>query len=509
MSKLSSKRLAETFRTLFADPAAHRRAFLGEKEELLPPQTDTIRWIEGHVARRTGRLLAVRSARQTMKSECSAMLSLRALTRYHGAGGALVRAAPTWKPQAVISKQRLEDLLARDPFQRLLGWRLREGYVFESGKARVKIISAGEQASVVGETASILLDVDEAHTVSAEKFHRDLAPMRAARNAPCVLWGVAGARGDLLYNCLAEALGRDPAGEAVTDHPLARQYPASLWCEISPDYAAHYEEQKRILGENHPALLTQYDLVDVDALGGFFSRAQVESILSGDHPRLDEPRDGATYGMTIDLAGESEQGEVDDPIEKSRGSRDSTAAWIFEIDRGAEAGDWPLVRLADLHWWTGRELGAGPSGLPGQQEALFHLVEKWRPAAVVIDARGVGEQAARFLARRSPSVFSYKASAASVSEDCHALHALVNNGRLRLFRDDGSPEYAEAARQLAAASREVAGEGRLKIVKSSSRSHIDMVKALSYVPRCLERVGGEGGGGGVFGIRAGGRRLFK
>ncbi len=104
-------------------------------------------------------------------------------------GGAIVKAAPTFKPQLVTSKMRLERLLARLPAA--VAWRARHGYIVELGAASVQFLSADAESNVVGGTANLLLEIDEAQDVSEQKYLRDFRHMAATSNATTVLYGTA------------------------------------------------------------------------------------------------------------------------------------------------------------------------------------------------------------------------------------------------------------------------------------------------------------------------------
>jgi hypothetical protein len=442
---------------------------------LFPPQLEAIRLIEEHIHNKSGQVITVRSARQTMKNECSAMLCVRALEYYRDIGGTYIRTAPTWRPQMINSKQRVEKFLKLDPLINQ-DYQRREGFILQHGKAQVLFLSSDKRANVVGSTASIALDIDEAHKVDRGKFEEDFGPMAAYHNVPIIMWGVAADKQDLLYEYVQHNLEHHPE--------LNLSYPASVWCELLPQYAKHYEERVRKLGADHPVILTQYDLVDVDTLGGYLKPHHISGLLDSDHQRCAAPRDGASYIITIDIAGEAEV-EEDDPLKKSRGARDSTVALIFEVDLTDRRNDYPACRLVDMYWWTGKPLGDGSSGLPGQQSSLLRLLKLWKPRATVVDARGVGEQIAKYLSKHQPGVTAYAADGASVSQDCYGLLALLNNERVKVFRNDDSPEYAELCRQLKTCRYEIREHDHLRLVKPKPSAHIDMVKALTYLYRAL------------------------
>lgn len=450
----------------------HREVLYGSP--LYPPEVEAIQLVEKHIAQKSGKVLTIRSARQTMKNECSAMIATRVLERYKDKGGTYIRTAPTWKPQIVNSKTRLERFLMADPLVKD-NYRRREGYIFQCGLAHVHFLSTDTSAKVVGDTADICLDIDEAHKVDKGKFEEDFSPMTASTNAPVVLWGVAADKQDLLYEYLQHNLKHNP--------DCVLQYPASIWCELLPRYAEHYEERVAKLGADHPVILTQYDLVDVDAIGGYFSKHHQTSLLSSDHGQYSGPRPGRVYVVTIDIGGEAEDEETN-PLVKAEGSRDSTVALIWEVDYDNRVNGYPMCRLVDIHWWTGKSLGDEPSGLPGQQTILLKLLQAWRPRHAVVDGRGVGEQIANYL-NANWGAEAYKASVASVSADCYDLHAMVNNGRVKVFRDDLSTEYQELGRQIKHTSYEIRQHDQMRITKPHGKGHIDMVKAMTYLPRAV------------------------
>ena len=139
---------------------------------------------------REGRTFTVLFARQMGKNELSAALEAYLLTLYSRVGGTLVKAAPTYRPQVLTSLLRLDGLLA-NPLT-AGQWRAREGYIREVGAARALFFSgAPDAAQVVGATASVLLEIDEAQAFNAEKYAREFRPMGATANTTSVLYGTA------------------------------------------------------------------------------------------------------------------------------------------------------------------------------------------------------------------------------------------------------------------------------------------------------------------------------
>jgi hypothetical protein len=463
----------DILKNVINDVQYHRVSVMGSPP-LFSPEIEAIDLIEKHIALRTGKVIVIRSARQTMKNECSAMVALRMLGVYKDIGGTYIRTAPTWKPQIINSMKRVEKFLFVDPV--IDHYRPRHGYIYECGGADITFLSTDKQASVVGATASICLDIDEAHKVDKGKFEEDFSPMTAYHNVPTVMWGVAADKQDLLYEYVQYNLENNP--------DCVLQYPASIWCDIRPQYAAHYEERKAKLGDDHPVILTQYDLVDVDAVGGFLSKYQQTIILHSDHHQYDAPKEGKNYVALIDIAGEDEE-EENDPLVKSEGARDSTTVLFFEIDFDDMKNDYPMCRLANIYWWTGKSMGEKPSGIMGQQGEMLKLLNIWKPVVTVVDGRGIGEQMSKYLLNRYPEVIVYTASAESVSEDCFSFLGMVNNERVKIFRDNQSDEYNEIIKQVKKTTKEINKQMRMKIVKPNSKVHIDMMKAMTYLPRAV------------------------
>jgi hypothetical protein len=128
--------------------------------------------------------------------------------------------------------------------------------------------------------------------------------------------------------------------------------------------------------------------------------------------------------------------------------------------------------------------------LPGQQTVLLNLLNIWKPRSTVVDARGVGEQIAKYLAGRWAGVQVYTASDKTVSEDCYGLLALTNNDRVKVFAVDKTPEYAELRAQCRLVRSEIRAHEAMKLLKpqAGETRHIDMVKSMTYLPRALGTV---------------------
>ena len=139
--------------------------------------------IEGNL----GLTFTVEIARQGGKNELSAHLEVLLLTMFISRGGSGIKCSPTFKPQTLISMGRLKERLDEYGYGGI--WTTEAGYIVRLGNARWVFLSAEETSSVVGHTAEILLEVDEAQDVSREKYTRDFRPMASAHNTTTVLYG--------------------------------------------------------------------------------------------------------------------------------------------------------------------------------------------------------------------------------------------------------------------------------------------------------------------------------
>lgn len=422
-----------------------------------------------------GGMFCIRSSRQTAKNEIAALGHHRFLERYYFSPylRTLVRIAPTWKPQITNSKLRLEKFLKRNILPEVKG---REGFIVESGNARIYFLSA--RANMEGATANALLDVDEAHKIDRQTFEEVMVPFTAESNSSTVLWGVGGFSQDILAEYRQHNIANGEPWRNLS-------FPAELWAEYSPAYRKHYDDRLRKLGEDHPVIRTQYKLEDLDATGRFFKERQIVNLMSGEHYRGGFK--GRLHAMTVDIAGEQET-EVDLTQEKSEGSRDSTVIIEFHVDIGDMLYGWPMVYITNINWYCGKNY-AETNGVEGQQEIIVRRAHELTAGEIVVDARGIGNQCAKFVARNYGCV-EYNATSESCNEDVFDLLSMMNNDRIKMWTKDDSDEWDEMIRQLRYCDYSVSANGNMNLRKPKGSVHIDFVKALSYIPRCVKSMQG-------------------
>jgi hypothetical protein len=408
---------------------------------LRPYQAEAAAAIAASVIGRQGLTFVVEMSRQAGKNELSAILESYLLTLYSLAGGQIVKASPTFKPQTLNSIQRLTDRL-KTPWH-IGRVKKRSGYIVEFGDARAMFFSADPKSSVVGATASLLLEADEAQDIRAGKWDKDFEPMRASTNATIVMWGTAWTTNTLLY------LVRQACERAQNKDGKRRVfvYPCDEVARCVPAYAAHVRDRVDRLGREHPLIKTQYFLEEIDAAGGLFSEAS-KALMHGTHPRTRQPEPGHVYGILIDVAGEDEEaaGTLADLDRDELGNkrRDATQLTVVDITQGHGVLQ-PTYLVCDRRFFLGTRHTA-------LYEQINGIVAHWAARWIVVDATGVGAGLCSFLAAKwnprnstgaGDRVIPFEFSGTTKSDLGWDFLGIVNTGRFRDHADDNSCEYRQ------------------------------------------------------------------
>lgn len=459
------------FRYTLNDIAHFSRVLVGRP--LRSYQLAAARPILKSVRRREGAIFTVEMARQMGKNELSAHLEAYLLYRHQRRGGTIVKCAPTLSPQVLISRLRLESILDRPwlaPY-----WQRAHGNMVAVGKARVMFLSAHEQANVVGATADLLLEVDEAQDVDEEKFAKEFLPMAAAQNATIVLYGTPWTKDTLLAKYKALNL----AHEENTGERRHFSFPWQVGARENPRYGAAVKAQIRQRGEDDLVIRTQYRLEEVDDATGFFT-PPLQAALQGTHARQHKPRAEAHYVAAVDVAGEETAAQ-----ESRQSRRDSTVVLIGErVWRHDPVLGFalPAVNVVNAYEWT---------GLPTTEQyaRLVRLLgEEWRVQRAIVDATGLGDALARFLQARlgEDRIEPFTFTAQSKSALGYDLRSLVGSGRLQLWADDGSPEYRVCWRQVRRCQLAMHPGNRIGFHVPGGQGHDDYVSALALLTRTVE-----------------------
>ena len=448
---------------------------------LRPYQAEVARAVLDSVLNRRGLTFTVEMSRQAGKNELSAYLQMVLLLRNAARGGAIVKAAPTFQPQALISIQRIMRRLDENGLSHIS--RLDKGHILHVGRCRATYLSAHPTSNVVGQTADLLLEIDEAQDVSSDKFNRDFRPMAAARNATTVLYGTAWRSDSLLEQ--VKSSQRLGSSQHSYEAAVPKRHFRYDWQDVAlhnPLYGAFVETERQRLGEEHPLFRTQYALLPVDENTRLFNRGQIVQ-LHGDHARQETPRPGAVYVAGLDLAGAPVA--ISEPEWGASGEvrRDETVLTIGELV-ASDSGE-PQIRVVQHYHWR-----STPHGTLTEQ--LTDLLKNvWRVRRVAVDATGIGEPTAAALRRRmgqtvEPIVFTQQ----SKSRLGFGLLALVNAGRLRLYADDQSPESIAVRHQLRHAQAEHNANRTMNFYVPEREGHDDYLVSLALLAHASTQEGG-------------------
>ena len=404
--------------------------FGGLLTTLRPYQREVVRAVVRSVLARRGLMFSVEIARQGGKNELSARMELLLLALHQDQEVTAIKAAPTLKPQAMISMRRLWDTAGSAG---LRGWAVKEGgNCVKLGRARQLFLSAEPTSNIVGHTADLLLEVDEAQDVDIDKFDKELRPMAASSGATTVLYGTAWDDANLLERSKQTHLEQERR-DGIRRH---FEYDWQVVAASNPDYERYVRGEQERLGPEHPLFLSQYCLRTLPGAGRLFSPTQL-SLMRGSHAPLDGLLAGETYVAGLDVAGEAVSADE---------FHDST---VLSIGRVTTPGaDEPMigntVEVVRHYVWT----GVAHTQLYGALTSL--LRETWRVQRLAVDATGIGEPVAAFLARAlgGGRVQAMKLSAEAKSRLGFAFLTAVNSGRLRLPSGPAGAEALECWRQL-------------------------------------------------------------
>jgi len=455
---------------------------------LRPYQQEVARAVMDSVQNGKGLTFSVEIARQGGKNELSAHLEVLLLTLHMAAGGSLIKCSPTFKPQTIISMQRLRARL--DDFGFVGIYHSEMGYIISLGAARAVFLSAEESSSVVGHTADLLLEIDESQDVSKEKYAKEFRPMGASTNVTTVHYGTTWDDATLLEE--VKQLNLDMERK----DGIKRHFRYD-WYEVAKNnlsYASFVESERNRMGEDHPLFRTQYALLPISGGGGFLSRQQL-LLMRGTHPRqpVRSDSDEVIYIAGIDLAGEKEQ-LWDEMLMSGKPKVDSTVISIARVDmaqRSLGHLSEPFVRVVEQYQWT----GTPHSQLYGQ---MVNVLKNWNCKRVVVDSTGIGQPIASFLKKELgnkivPFVFTQK----SKSDMAFEFLSFVNSGRLNLYAQDGSEEFKESMLQLQKARSQYRSNQTMNFYVNPLEGHDDFLMSLALTVEAAKDFSPRSARGGI------------
>jgi len=462
--------------------AAFARDVLGKA--LYPYQAEVAVAILTSIVEGRGRIFTVMMARQSGKNQLSAVLEAFLLT--HLANGTIVKAAPTYAPQITHSRLRLLTMLDA-PGVRERVWHAHGnmlGLAPEADSARshagprVMFFSAGDESNVVGATADVLLEIDEAQDVAPDKFDRDFRPMAATANTTTVLYGTAWSDTTLLAYQRAANLEY----EQRTGERLHFEYDWHALAAINTAYRIFVEQEIARLGSDHLAIQTQYLLKPISGAGYFLSEMQ-QRMLQGRHAWEKLPREGSMYIAGMDVAGEQRVSPTLSLMtqpEQGRVRRDSTVITIGRITYNEL--NLPVIEVVHQAWWTGKPYIE-------QYAATIALVEQWNIRTLVVDATGLGSPLASLLLTRlgEQRVRPYTFTRPSKSHLAYQLLALLNSGRLKLYARESAPRttYEECWQQVRKARYRLPEPDTLDFYVDPGDGHDDFLCSLALLTEAV------------------------
>lgn len=437
------------------------------KQQLRPYQVEAGRAILDSVLHRRGLSFSVEVARQGGKNELSAQLEVLLLALHMERTIDGVKCAPTFEPQGRISMRRLWSRLLEAGLEPLAS---REaGHMVRVGRARFIFLSAEQGANVVGHTAQLLLEVDEAQDVDEDKFDREFRPMAATTNATTVFYGTAWDDRTLLERAKQRHLELE-RHDGVRRH---FEYDWEVVARHNPAYARYVEAERQRLGDQHPLFLTQYCLKPISGGGRLFSPGQLAQ-MQGRHARQRAPRAGEAYVAGLDLAGGANEENA-----AQVASHDATVLTIARASyptRDALVQE-PRLEVIEHYAWTGEP---HDTLLPRLVDLLR---EVWQVRRLAVDATGLGETIARLLttALGSNVVRPLRFTQEAKSRLGYGLLAAVNSGRLKLYDGDSSPEHRQCCWELERARATFRANQTMSFFVEPAEGHDDYLISLALL----------------------------
>jgi hypothetical protein len=458
------------------------------KQPLYPYQELIANAILDSILRQRGLTFTVMLARQMGKNQLSAVLEAYLLCFKQS--GTIVKAAPTFRPQIINSRARLLSML-NNPLTRERIWKA-YGYMIgvapdaqqrdtQSGP-RVMFFSASPTSSIVGATASLLLEVDEAQDVTVDKFDRDLRPMGSTTNTTTILYGTAWAD-DTLLATMKTINQQLEERDGVRRH---FEYDWTTLAALNPAYRRYVENEMQRLGEDNINILTQYRLLPINGAGHFLNALE-HQLLQGHHDWLYAPdeRDNENneaaclYVAGMDVGGEDHAHHTIGEELVHQSGRDSTVISIGRVSYNKER--LPQIEIIHQVWWTGKPYDE-------QYAAALAICERWGVSKLVTDRTGIGDfMASQLQKSMGTRLIPFHFSRSSKSALTFQFKGMIDSGRFRLYRPDNAPlaTSEECWKQLKRARYRIPGEQLIDMFVPPAEGHDDFLISLAL---CCEAI---------------------
>ena len=296
------------------------------------------------------------------------------------------------------------------------------------GNTRMKCLSASPNAAIVGATADLLLEVDEAQMVAPEKFDREAAPMAASTNAVQVFYGTAWDDQTLLSREMK--LAQKEAEKDGMKHVFVTTA-AEVGKEV-PAYETFVRSQIELLGREHPAVRTQFFCEEITDLTSMFTPDRINK-MKCNHEPLCAPQNGQCYVFLIDVAGSD---EITPASKKANGfsdRRDATVVTICDVSLPeGKAYDpknfvWKVVARRLYRNMRAEML----------EQRICQEIDRWSPNHIIIDHSGLGAMLSDMLVTKYKSrVTPIDITAANKTRMAWDFLAMVDTGRWQEHKGD-------------------------------------------------------------------------
>lgn len=313
---------------------------------LYPYQAKWAQYIMDLLASGRNETVIVEMSRQSGKNQGQSIYQIAALARFRNLDRSIVASAPTAKPQLINSKMRFaalsERLTNRHPWLKL---KPAQGYIFKCRNASIHFLSADPTAQVVGATASLCLNVDEAQDTPEEVYQKRFSPMRASTNAPVIMFGTTWDTNNIFAKTKRSILEGRARGK------IFRVLPEEIALS-NPAYGEFVDSEVRARGRDHPYIRTQYFLEELDTAGRMLNPQQLE-LMIGSHSRQERRTNEPLIVAGLDFAGADERaGELVSMATAS--ARDSVALSVAAVKWVPMADGilLPHIRVLNRYEWV-------------------------------------------------------------------------------------------------------------------------------------------------------------
>ena len=422
-------RVARAAKTILSNPALFSHAVL--HLPLYKYQLDPLIAVVDSVLNRHGLDILCVFPRQSGKNESAAHLIVYLLNLFQRVGGSIVFGATGDGLGRGI--RRLDERL--DNNWNHGRWQKGAGPVSRSlGKASVRFLSTHPSASSRGETASLLLIIDEMQDQDQNHLDAVFEPMRAANNATALYLGTVRTTHDALWQKKLQL-------EALTESDgIPRVFLVSPDTVIAsnPSYGLHLESKIKYFGRLHPIVCSEYFNEPIDSAAALFDPRRRE-LMIGTHPPLLSPLPGSLYIATLDVAGIDEK--PSDPLQElTSPGRDYTVATIFSLTHDPNSDlIYRAVNTFVDHGTPHFQQDTGPS-LASQLLAYLH---SWNVTCLISDATGIGAGLSDWLSNElSGSVYPFVFTRRAKAELGARFISMIETNRFKYF-DDGRLDLSD------------------------------------------------------------------